>query len=187
MEDLSQIRNHIESIHLDALCAEFHLQRGGEVKTVDFKGSYPDLANKEDAVDSIFELKSRNHSVNSPNARHRYTSESCWWSLVPGQIDRYEAIKEANEGLSLYWIFLISETDRPPTLLAQLREGSILSRDVFVVPWNAYKLVDSSPKNNIHLGLSRLRQTYEFAIVSANKGNVYVETGIENKVGKYFR
>lgn len=187
MDDLSKIRNHIESIHLDAICSEFSLRRGKDVKTIDFNGSYPDLANSGDPVDSIFELKSRNHAVKSESTRYRYVSESCWWSLVPGQIERYEAVREANSSLGLYWMFLISETDRPPTLLTQLKEGSIIARDLFVVPWDAYRLVAPSPKNNIHLGLSGLRQAYEFAIVSASKGKVYIEAGIEDKVEKYFR
>lgn len=181
------VKNQIEHLHLDYLKRNFRLQTGAELGRELLDGSYPDLSNTGETIDSLFELKSSNHPLKVPPGKERYESQYAWWPPIAHQIARYEEVRDANEGLELYWIFLLSKTNRRPTEYSDpLKERSILHRDIWVVPWETYQLVEVTRSGYHHIGRARLERCFNFTKIQIPKGILSIEKCIEKNIRRYF-
>ncbi|MBI5880541.1 SET domain-containing protein-lysine N-methyltransferase [archaeon] len=169
------IRNFVEALHLEYLCANFGLAPGTEASSLELNGSHPDLVNQGKRIDSVFELKSRTFP-RQQKGRRRPVSDFAWWTLDNDQIARYEHIAELNPGVGLYWIFLLGETEEQPTTLTRVSEQQFLRRDIYVAPWDAHQLVEQSSgrHSNRYVGLGRLRQYYSFRSSDVAKGELHI-------------
>ncbi len=188
MDLVSNVRNSIEKIHLEYLTKSFKLQVGKDFKGYDkFKlnNCYPDLFNDGNTIESVFELKSRTYP-RKQGKKNRPKKDFCWWTLNPKQIERYQRLDEQDPSFKLYWILLLGETEKRLKDTRNLREDSVIRRDVYVLPWNAYKIVEPSPCGNRNLGIKKVKDNFKFNKSDIHKGILFMTETIEDKVGKYF-
>ncbi len=174
---LSQARRGIERLHSNYLCSEFKLSRPQfeDGPAFDLIGG-----------NTIFELKSRTFPLNQEDGRRRFRSDYGWWQLDDEQIKRYEQWVAA-KNYSLSWIFVLAEIENKITLCDSFSEEDILHRDIYVVPWEVYKLVGINPQGTYrNLGLRRIKRNYSFTETSLVKGKLSVEKGIEEVVADCF-
>lgn len=174
---LSEARSGIERLHLDYLCSEFKLLLPHFEDAPAF-----DLV----ARNTIFELKSRTFPQYQENTRRRFRSDYGWWQLDDEQIKRYEQWA-AGKDYSLSWIFVLGDVVKKMTLCDSCSEEDILHRDIYVVPWDVYKMVSVNPQGTYrNLGLGRMKRSYNFTERSVLKGKLFVEKSLEIVVDSYF-
>ncbi len=175
---LSDARHNIERINIDFLCSNFKLKRADHSLGPDrFRF---DLI----AEDNIFELKSRTYPKNGSGERVRYQSDFEWWQLEVQQIREYEKWTKSRH-YNLYWILLRGDSTINPTKMKTMNQSTILNRDIFLLPWNSYKLV---PQNGryYYLGLRKVKANYNFKTTKIKKGILHIEQSIEPILSKYF-
>ncbi len=175
------LKTPLEQLHLDYLISTFPiLERGASKPNLNF-GRF-DLV----VQDCTFELKSRLHVQNQYASRKRPKSDQSWWMLDENQRKRNQEWCEQECYLS-YWIFLIAETKEPLDTVT-IHEDKIVTRDLYIVPWDAHNLVSlTSRQTERYLGLSRLMKAYVFDNHTLPKGNAHLASSLPLFVHDFFR
>ncbi len=175
----SASKSRIERIHLDYLCDHFRLRypSNPDLKSMEFR---PDLEGIDRKPDTYFEMKSRTYPRNSKKGQPQYE----WWSPAKGQTQRHSNFVDNNPAF-IYWILLLGHTEKLVTE-TDLCEDSILHRDIYVLPWDAYGLVNPAEEGRRHLGLARLKSVFDFETTPVEKGELSIAKDILFDVEDYF-
>jgi len=175
------VKTRVDGVHKNYLCSTFRLQR--EIPPgIELGDSRPDLYSIETPT-SIFELKSRTYPINQTSKRKRPISDFGWWALSQKQINDYEKISRKNS-VKLFWILVLGKTDVPVSDLSEISEAAYKEREIWVVPWETYQLVECTPARHRHLGLNRLRENYDFSQHTGKKHTMNIESSIDTEVRK---
>lgn len=180
-DDVNSVKTKIEVIHLDYLCNNFNLIHPTiELRTDNVR---PDLIGIDKKC--LFELKSRAFPENQSNTRKRPVSDFSWWQLWEDQIQNYEGFAK-EKGINPFWIFLLARTEKELSKTENLNENFIKKRDIYVLPWNVYNLVNVTNSNQRYMGLARLKREYNFSEKAIKKGKLFIADNAINQTGKYF-
>ena len=176
-------KSEIEKVHIDYLCRNFALEtaESANLRFPDFK---PDLCGVEDLAMTLFEVKTRIFPRNQIGEK-RPRSSFAWWSLHTKQIECYQRAARTNN-FDLFWIFLIGTTEERVSSNRELSEKLVRERDIYVVPWEAHGLVESTEVELKYLGLARLKREYKFNDYKIRKGELHLARNAEPKLAKYF-
>lgn len=181
MVDPQSSRTILEEVHIRYLTENFNLSRNAG--PIILSGSRPDLYPKEPNPGCLFELKSRVYPEN--NARKLGPFQFAWWDLHEEQIIGHEQIMR-NNSIGGFWILLLAYTPKLVSETDAITEKFIRWRDIYVVPWPAYKLVGLQGNGRRTIGLNRLYEHYFFRDYSAHKATLSIANNLEDQVGAYF-
>lgn len=189
MVDKERGRIDAERIHIGYLCRNFRLQEKVRHRFAHIGNLFPDLFSVEEDPEArpaaVFELKSRIYPTEQDGKVHRQISQFGWWDLHEPQIQRYELFRRKNN-VDLAWILVLARTQLQLRHIPELNEEVILWRDIYVVPWEAYKLVNVGKRDRRHLGFSRMYHHYTFEEFAAEKGTLYLANKLRSDLGIYF-
>ena len=182
----SIVKKNIEKVHIRYLCKEFDLLTTKNSNLEKSEG-VPDLIGKEHdgLVKSIFELKSKNYPLIQRSERQRPKEDFEYYRLVNSQIEFYEQ-RINSQNVSAYWIFIIGETYKEPSLINYLDEKKILKRDIYVLPWNMHEQIHLTKTDHKHISLKKINNQFSFLEEELVKGKVFLEESIVDKVKDYF-
>ncbi len=186
MYSSQEVKSVLENIHKKAILEITDLEDGKNYLFLRSGNTHVDFVGKRNIEPfDIFEMKTK--AV--PRKAKRAPSQYRWAELSEKQRTNYQNII-VEQGLKgkPYWMFVLGDTPIQVTEIPELNEKSILSRRIYVVPWNAYSFtLPPTSKGYRNFNTGKLLNLYKFEKRTAGKNTLFVERGIIKDIGFYFR